>query len=379
MQPPSTGSANGGEPPGNDDWLTSLEATFRALIRALRPCEGALLFTAGAVSCFYGRHFTYSANFWRAFSVLGWPVTLRAAKELRSRFRAARTAVQRELPQGLPSLQEAGSAASQVLARLQAAYAAYNAAQRSGDAASVERLSSEMESLQEDLSRARQAGSALTAVSAELEPETLLELARGLHAGFLASLKSGLSQSAGMLGLTVNLGDAIASAVNRRASPWLRTGIEHAVSRSNVEVQQLAEDQWARRFLDYAIRAVSSSVGIAVATYVEALAFTLTNARLGATIMVREALAPVRGRLRAAGCELPGAVVVSSRAAEWLLCGYGVYFQVFRGTGIFGSLRRFLPGGYPLSGTMRFVLGVPLLAEAWLAASVMAMRAGILD
>lgn len=367
------------EGPSENDWLASVEATFRALRRALRPCEGALLFTAGAVSCFYGRHFTYSAVFWRAFSVFGWPVTRRAAKELRQRYRAARTAVRREMPQGLPSLQEAGTAVGQALRRLQDLYTAYNEAQRGGDADAMARLSAEMQSLQEDIAKAQQAGSALSAVSAELEPETLLELLRGLHAAFLASLKAGMEQSAGMLGLSDNLGDHIAVSVNRTTAPWLRAGMDKLVSRSTLEVQQLAEDQWARRFLGYGVRAVSNSVGIAVAAYVEALAFTLTNARLGASIMVRELLAPVRGHFATVGGELPASVLGMGKVAEWLLCSFGVYWQVVRGGGFISSLRRFLPGGCPMPGLMRLVLAGPLLTETWLTASVMAMRAGLMD
>mmetsp|Transcript_53533 Transcript_53533/g.165737 ORF Transcript_53533/g.165737 Transcript_53533/m.165737 type:complete len:297 (+) Transcript_53533:64-954(+) len=289
LEQPAHDSHAGVEGEEEADWLTRLERTLAAARRTLQPYRHLLVFSAGVVTCFCGRHFTYSPFFWRSFSVIGWPVTRHAAGELLQRFRAAQSAVQRELPGGLPSLEEAGSMASQAIARLQAVYAAYETAQSSGDAVALERLSAEMWSLQEDLARARQTGSAFTAASEELERRTLLELARGLHASLVASLKAGMLDSAQMLGLHgVNIGDVVATSINRRAAPQLRAWIDVAVSCTGRDVQQLAEDQNARTFVAYAVRSLSNGLGIVAASYVEALAFMFANARMGAKLMAQD-------------------------------------------------------------------------------------------
>lgn len=236
-----------------------------------------------------------------------------------------------------------------------------------------------MQRLQEDLDRARQAGSAISAVSAELEPVTLLEMSRGLRASLVASLRTGMLNSASMFGMSVNIGDAVALTVNRTTAPWLAAGIRCAVAHSRTEIQLLSQDPNARGLIQCAIRGFSNSIGLAVASYVDVLAFTVTNARTGAAMMTREVAIWLgftrRTEERTGGLERPLLCLL-----EWALFGAGVFSQFFRGSsGMCSSARRFLPGASTMPGLMRLVLGVPLVAETWLGASVIAMRAGLLD
>jgi len=176
-----------------------------------------------------------------------------------------------------------------------------------------------------------------------------------------------------MLGLTEILGDKVAQWVNRTTSPWLRTSIDFVIGYARMEVQLLSQDPNTRWLMEYIVRGLSNSIGLAVATYVDSLAFTVTNARLGAAMMGREFAAFI-------GCKRDLAIVLPLlRFAEWALFGLGVYWQFFRGSSsLWNSAQRFFPGNARMPGVMRLTLGAPLLIETWLGTFVLALRAGLL-
>ncbi|CAE8655840.1 unnamed protein product [Polarella glacialis] len=132
------------------------------------------------------------------------------------------------------------------------------------------------------------------------------------------------------------------------------------------------------RWLESGIRAASNSIGIAAAYYVEARLFALSNARIGARMIVQGA-----SRFSASQkhiSQMPDGGAKMMTVAENLLCVAGIYMQFIRGRGSMASVMlRFLWGSWSCSTGWRILLGIPLLAEAWLQASVAATRAGLLD
>lgn len=369
----SAGQDQEEERPEEDDWIASLEATALKAQLALQPYHSVLIISFGVVACFYGRHFTYSILFWRAFSTAGWPTARQAAGELRQRCRAAQVAARRELPEGLPSIWEASNTARQTVARLQAVHSSYRSVQQGADPSGIEALATEVEALQADLVPATRAGSALAAVSAELQPERLLEIVRGLYAAAEASLRAAALEGSAALGLGFDVGEAVARTVNRVAAPWLHRAADEAAARSSLEVRRLREDRNARRWIALGINALCNSLGLAAAFFVEARLFMLSNARVGAAIATREAL----GLLTQKGV-LVGTLQPDDRevlAVQWLLCGAGIYFQLLHGAGgPLGVAWRCCWGAPPLPNGLRLVLGLPLAAEAWLRAAVAGLR-----
>jgi len=359
-----------------EDWLDSMEATAMKVQQALEPYRSAMLLSVGAIACFYGRRFTYSVLFWRAFRVSGWPAARRAAEELRQRYRAAQAAARREWPQGFPSFQAASDAARQTVARLQVVQDAYQSVQQSGDMSAADVLAFEVTALQDDLVPARRAGSALVAISAELQPERLLELWRGLYAALCAALSAAMLEGAGLLGLSMNIGESVASTINRVMAPWLHALVDRVTERSSREVQQLREDPNARRWVELAVNGVCNSLGIVAAFFVEGRLFTISNARVGAAIMAREGFEILVRK----GVVLPKAAseALEVRIVECLLFGAGVYFQFFRGTrSIAGLLWSISWGSHHLPGTVRLILSPALVLETWLQTLVTAMRVGV--
>jgi len=359
-----------------DDWFTSIEATALKVERAMKAYRVVLSFGLGALACFYGRHLTYSFFFWQDYAANGWPATQLALCELRRRFRAAVRAIRQEFPAGLPTAQQANEAAQQVLTRLQAVHAAYEAAQLDGDAASIEALNEEIQALQAELAPLRQAGSVVISASAELAPQSLYQIAMVLRCSFLGCLASATSHGAAKVGVGINIGDTVATAVNGAMAPRVQSLVDAGFVRSGDELCSLLEDPTAGKCVDYAIRMLCSSLGIAVAFFVEGLVFTVSNAYAGAELLTCEAVALLvhKGVLSRPSGALPMALL-----SQWLLCGAGLYFQFIHGAGgPVGVLRRLFCGAPGLTLPLRWALGTPLVLETWLQAGVVAMRAGIL-
>lgn len=349
-----------------NELFASLEQTAFKLQVALQPFHSPLLFSFGALACFYGEHFTYSIFFWQAFRTTGWPPLWRAAREIRQRCSAATSAAKRELPGGLPTMQEAGAVARESFARLQALRNAYASATESGDPAALMAITQEIDTLQRELGpTASRASSALTAVSAELEPQRLMDLASCVQQSVHASLQVALTNGAVMAGMSPNAGSNIACTVNRAAVPHLQSLLDWVAGRCGHNVQALRNDENASRWLGYGIRAAASSVGIAASFMFERLLFTVSNARIGAELMAREVVS---------ACGNQGNVVFVAFLAEWCLFAAGLYFQFVRGSGFLGLPRRLLCGGPSMHFPLRFILACPLTAETWLQAAVAATR-----
>eukprot|EP00439_Symbiodinium_sp_Y106_P061916 s734_g9.t1 len=116
-------------------------------------------------------------------------------------------------------------------------------------------------------------------------------------------------------------------------------------------------------------------LGIAVSCFVEARLFALSNARIGAKCAVAGASRWLQRHELLSGAGSSAVKV----PIEYALCFAGLYWQFLRSRSGWQSLRTFLWGGYGLSWTSAVLLGLPLLQESWLRASVMADRAGLLD
>lgn len=357
------------------DWLDSMEATGQKLQRALEPYRGILGMSFGIIACFYGRHFPYSVLFWRAWARCGWPIARSTAIELRQRYYAAQAAARREFTD-MPSFQEASAQAQQTFHRMQGLAATYQEVQQTGDAESIQELATGMEALQAEVGSAQRAGSAIAAVSAELQPQRLLELARGLYAAVTTSLRAAMLDGAAALGFSANMGDVVATAVNSVAAPWFRSIVDFAATRSGCEVSQLCEDQNAKRWIDLGINGLCNSLGIMAAFFVESRLFALANSRMGAQVMVQEASAwlVTKGLLQ----EVPQSVSGGAFLAEWALFAAGAYYQFVQGThSSLGVLWRWTWRPRRMSAPLRLALSVPLSSETWLQGIVAAMRVGV--
>mmetsp|Transcript_11318 Transcript_11318/g.26025 ORF Transcript_11318/g.26025 Transcript_11318/m.26025 type:complete len:364 (-) Transcript_11318:26-1117(-) len=355
-----------------EDWLASLEASAQRARVVLEPAEGAIAACAGLVLCFAGRHFPYSAFFWRAFVATGWPPICRAVQELRGRYLAARAAAERQMPQ--TSFVQVRQSLQGMLSRMQRVSASFQQAQ-SSRSATLPDLTSELQGLQNDLAQVTPLGSAL-AVAGE-EAASMGEPLMRLRGAYQQCLAQATLEASRCIGLPMDVGDSVASAVNRSAAPKMREGLELLLQRLGIQLARLQEDANASRLLERAIQAASNSLGIAVSCFAEARLFALSNSRIGARIAVAGICRCLKRHGYLQNAAGSSALKVP---AECALCLAGLYWQFLRNRqGIAGLLYGFLWGNWGLSWTSALLLGLPLLTESWLRASVMAVRAGLLD
>lgn len=321
------------------DWF---EVKFTQLRVALRPYRGVLMFSIGAVACFYGRNFTYSILFLQAFKASGWPIVQRASGELGLTYRRTRNVLKQELPNVI--------VAKQTLERLQPQLlevkASFEAARARGDEAEAARILTKLEGLQTDVAKAMHATSSLSAISRSIDPEKVMEILRGVYNGTVACLATAMSGGIGKFGVGVNFGKMLTELATNVVKPavlWLmRRTADKAPS-----VKVLVEDPNSEKWVDFLVRMVCNSAGVAVAFYFDELTFTVSNAMIGSEIMVHQLnlLAATRGL----SCE----DTALATGLQWALCGAGSYRQL-----IGGKAKLPLPLAVVLSG--------PLLGEKWL-------------
>lgn len=349
-----------------DTQLSCWETTVQKLERAFSAHQGTVCFTYGLLACFCGQHFSYSVLFWHSYRSSRWRRTKRAVGDVWSLLRGATRVAQEELPNGLPTFEEASDAAHNTVSRFQNMQEAFVALQN-GDSTAGKTLSEELQGLQENMGLAQQLGNAANATVGELQPKRLLRLVLDLRHLFFENISAALS-------LGAHVGDATAKAVNRFAEPRMQTLIGALIRRSGDELVHLQEDANAGRWIRGAISTACSSLGIAASFYVESLVLPFVNARLGAELITCEIFHVLHHR---GLCQQPPRATVLG--LEWILCAGGLYFQLILGTGgnIGCLLYRFFFSTPKLPAFARLVLSMPLIAESWLRSAVAAHRLGL--
>lgn len=251
-----------------EDVVESLEASRRRLQAALQPAEGLLAAIAGVVLCFAGRYFPYSAFFWRAFMLKGWPPISNAVAQLRRRYET-KAGASSTAPERSSGFLQVKQSMQSMLSRLQ------TLTQANRD---VPELRQELLGLQTDLAQ--------VAPMALAEVSSVNELLAELRQVYKECLAEATLEASSYMGLNFNVGDSVATGLNRFSAPRLRVLLENALQRAGIQLQILREDPLACRLLEALIRAASNSMGIAASYFVEARLCALSNARLGAKIAV---------------------------------------------------------------------------------------------
>lgn len=363
-----------------DDWFASCEETAWRLERVGKAYSRTICFACGATACFYSQHFTYSVLFWQAFSMVGWSATRRSFCEIWRRSRAAVAAARSELPEELPSLEDASSKAQEVVVRLQTARIAFQRVQE-GDEKAAEELSEEIQALQamqQEFVCVQQVGAAAMAASSEMQIQRLMELTRALRSSFTASLKAAMSGGTDMLGFGVNVGDTIASFVSRASAPLLKNLMDRAMSSMGEELQELCADSNAGKWVQDSILMLSRSLGIAASIYVDGILFPILNARVGAELMSHEIIAWLVARNLLS--QTSGSLVATTLLMEYSLCIGGLYYQFVSGTqcGLAGICQRLFWQRPSMPGVLCYALSGPLYMERLIVAAVTGKRAGLL-
>lgn len=353
--------------------LISVETSCQKLELALNANQGIICFTYGMLACFCGQHFMYSTLFWQSYRNSRWQRTKRSIGDIWSRLSGAAQVAQRELPDGLPSYQEASVAAQDTIARFQGMQEAFGSMQQ-GDSTAGDRLSKELQGLQANLGLAQQLGNAATATLGEIKPKRLLEQLQELRHIFFENISAALSRSAHAIGYKTSVGDCTAQSVNHFAEPPMQKLVDSLIAFSGPELVQVREDQNVGKWIQGAIKAVCCSLGIAASFYIESLVLPFVNARLGAEL-ISEGLC--RMMTQRGLCRQPPKLILLG--VEWLLCAGGLYFQLVLGTsgGIKDIMWRFFFSTPKLPAFARMVLSMPLIAESWLRSAVAAHRLGI--
>eukprot|EP00966_Prymnesium_polylepis_P243336 5627266-Prymnesium_polylepis.1 len=332
---------------------SSLDDALERLRVASRRYEDVLSFAAGLVATFYGRQLTYSILFCKCFAASGWQHIRPALVGMIENARRARVAVDAELP----GLKEAQGAAAQAVRRLPAVRDAYLRAQAGGDDAAADRLSLELATLEQEMGAVTRASSSVGAILRALEPQRMLELARAVYRGLVASLASATALGAAKLGIGYDIGNAVVETMRGWTAPLLQCPLEELCQAG---LGASYDDPQVRAWTDYAIGAACSSVGVGVALQFERVVFTASNAIVGAELL----MAPVLRRLAARGL-LPPSAERSQPAmlVKYSICAAGVYAQFF------GRFRA-------LASPLHLVLLGPLLMERWLVRLASIARSG---
>lgn len=345
----------------DDDLLENLEESGRRLQTALKPAEGLLAAITGVVLCFAGRYFPYSAFFWRAFLFKGWPPIAHAVAQLRQRYQPRAAAGGAERNVGFLQVKQSMQS---MLSRLQN----LSSKAQGGTARDVPELRNELLGLQTDLAQ--------VAPMALAEVSSVNELLAELRRVYKECLAEATLEASSYMGLRFNVGDSVAFGLNRFSAPRLQGLLETTLQRAGIQLQILREDPTACRLLEATIRVASNSLGIAASYFVEARLYALSNARLGAKIAVNGLL---RWMVRHGHLHNENDFGTSKVVGEHALCLAGLYWQFLRGRGLATLLYSFLWGSWGTSRTAMVLLGLPLLLESWLQASIAASRAGLMD
>lgn len=287
----------------------------------------------------------------------GWPPISNAVAQLRRRYET-KAGASSTAPERSSGFLQVKQSMQSMLSRLQ------NLTQANRD---VPELRQELLGLQTDLAQ--------VAPMALAEASSVNELLAELRQVYKECLAEATLEASSYMGLNFNVGDSVATGLNRFSAPRLRVLLENALQRTGIQLQILREDPMACRLLEALIRAASNSMGIAASYFVEARLCALSNARLGAKIAVNGL---TRWMIRNGHWQQDG--MGSSKAlAEHTLCLAGLYWQFLRGRGVATFLYSFLWGSWGVSRTAMLLLGLPLLLESWIQASIAANRAGLMD
>lgn len=224
-----------------EDVVESLEASRRRLQAALQPAEGLLAAIAGVVLCFAGRYFPYSAFFWRAFMLKGWPPISNAVAQLRRRYET-KAGASSTAPERSSGFLQVKQSMQSMLSRLQ------TLTQANRD---VPELRQELLGLQTDLAQ--------VAPMALAEVSSVNELLAELRQVYKECLAEATLEASSYMGLNFNVGDSVATGLNRFSAPRLRVLLENALQRAGIQLQILREDPLACRLLEALIRAASNS------------------------------------------------------------------------------------------------------------------------
>eukprot|EP00434_Breviolum_minutum_P000040 symbB.v1.2.000034.t3/scaffold12.1/size699752/14 len=235
-----------------------------------------------------------------------------------------------------------------------------------GTARDVPELRNELLGLQTDLAQ--------VAPMALAEVSSVNELLAELRRVYKECLAEATLEASSYMGLRFNVGDSVAFGLNRFSAPRLQGLLEKTLQRAGIQLQILREDPAACRLLEATIRVASNSLGIAASYFVEARLYALSNARLGAKIAVNGLL---RWMVRHGHLHNENDLGTSKVVGEHALCLAGLYWQFLRGRGLATLLYSFLWGSWGTSRTAMVLLGLPLLLESWLQASIAASRAGL--
>ena len=330
-----------------------------------RPYTSPLLgFLAGVVANFYGRHLTYSLLFAQVYKRNGEPFVRRLVQEVDELIRRARS-------QG-PQLQEATSASRDAMRRLNQLQEAYLRERADGGnehEASV--LQAELQDLQDELQHdVLRMGAAGSSLLETLDPHRLSMLLRGLYIGFVGLASAATTNGARKLGIGFDIGERVARAIHEVVAPAVRRLLPE-LSRYWPALGRLYTDPRFDWWLDLALTAFCSSVGIGIAVHVERLVFVGANCVWGAEMIVDAATACVSSllprrwqeQLEAPSHQFVGAAPaqLARLSAVLLVATSGLYYQARL-------------GGKRMPLAMRAILFAPLLAERALEAATFAVR-----
>ncbi|KAL1514725.1 hypothetical protein AB1Y20_003812 [Prymnesium parvum] len=343
-------------------YMTEGDDVLQRLHRASRPYHGVLTFATGLVATFYGRSFPYSILFGHCFPTIGWPLLHPALLGIAQRVQMARLATEAELPE----LREARGAASQALRRLAAVRDAYFEAEAQHDSARAQRLALELAELQEEVQAVTRASSSFGAILRAARPEPRLPSrplslhlasASAHRAGLVATMESATSLGSAKLGFACDLGGAVVDTMRSWTAPFLQRPLQ--------EIAQAGLGAWyaepeVRSWTDFVINALCSSIGIAVAMKFERLVFTVSNAVIGAELL----MAPLLRKMEVHG-------VVSGPAEQ----SYPVQLVKYSICTV-GVLHQFLGKCRSLPGILRVALWCPLILERWLGGLASVTRSG---
>jgi hypothetical protein len=329
-----------------EDDGANIDQEVERLEMAIRPYRPLLEFSCGALSCFYGRHFTYTLLYAQVFRHSGLPILKRALLEIRS----ARL---------LPRLRSAGAVVNDTVRRISHISEALRRARESGNDHEAVVLEAELAELQREvLEMGQPASSFLSAI----DPGRLVALGRELYGGLSSLASQATTNCARRVGIYINIGEQLSRVVHDAVAPLLRRLLQ-GLRRYSPAIDALHNDVRGSDWLELALRAICSSIGIGVAFYFESLVFSAANAQWGAELMLSTAASGARA-LMSHQHPLHALLRTNSpamRSASWLLAAAGLHHQDL------GSGRR-LPAAY------RLVLLAPLISERWLRAVTCTVR-----
>ena len=252
--------------------------------RILAPYRDILRFLAGALANFYGRHFTYTFLYAQIFRSSAWPIIRKAVSEIRSS----------QLPD---AIREGSNVARTVLQRVGVLNDSLARARQSGDEREAQILEAELAELQQEL---LQLGPAAASFMQAADPNRLQSLAQSLYDALVAIAAEATSHGPRKLGVGVNIGGKICTAVDDALTPLLRRVLQRLRAYSQL-LDYLHADPSGQRWLELGLRTVCSSIGIALAFRIEAAVFCAANALWGAELMIGSAALAAREILRRSG------------------------------------------------------------------------------